>query len=195
MTLPASGNSISLNQVNTELGRTATANINMNDSAVRTLFGVGGSGTAISMSSGFGKSAITISLASLTSGEPFEAGALGPGEPCVVAMSFNSNGTWNVDLEIYGTQSGNWATPTTSSIGSSYWIRFTRTYYSGGIGNSATASTGWLTLTGQSLQVYNSGAQASVSADYTIEISTNSSGTNIVATVSLITLAAYQYGI
>ena len=195
MTLPASGNSISLNQVNTELGRTATATIDMNDSAVRTLFGVGGSGTAISMSSGFGKSAITISLASLTSGEPFEAGALGPGEPCVVAMSFNSNGTWNVDLEIYGTQSGNWATPTTSSIGSSYWIRFTRTYYSGGIGNSATASTGWLTLTGQSLQVYNSGAQASVSADYTIEISTNSSGTNIVATVSLITLAAYQYGI
>jgi hypothetical protein len=195
MTLPASGNSISLNQVNTELGRTATALIDMNDAAVRTLFGVGGSGTAISMSSGFGKSAITISLASLTSGEPFEAGALGPGEPCVVAMSFNSNGTWNVDLEIYGTQSGNWATPTTSSIGSSYWIRFTRTYYSGGIGNSATASTGWLTLTGQSLQVYNSGAQASVSADYTIEISTNSSGTNIVATVSLITLAAYQYGI
>ena len=195
MTLPASGNSISLNQVNTELGRTATANINMNDSAVRTLFGVGGSGTAISMSSGFGKSNITISLASLTSGEPFEAGALGSGEPCVVAMSFNSNGTWNVDLEIYGTQSGNWATPTTSNIGSSYWIRFTRTYYSGGIGNSATASTGWLTLTGQSLQVYNSGAQASVSADYTIEISTNSSGTNIVATVSLITLAAYQYGI
>lgn len=195
MTLPASGNSISLNQVNTELGRTATANINMNDAAVRTLFGVGGSGTAISMSSGFGKSNITISLASVTSGEPFEAGALGPGEPSLVAMYFNSNGVWNVDMEIYGTASGNWATPTTSNIGSSYWIRFTRTYYSGGLGGSATASTGWLTLTGQPLQVYNSGAQASVSANYTIEISTNSSGTNIVATVSSITLTAYQYGI
>lgn len=63
MTLPVSG-PISLSQVNVELGLSATAPISMNDAAVRTLFGVGGSGTAISMSQGYGKSnqfAFTIS--------------------------------------------------------------------------------------------------------------------------------------
>ena len=52
MTLPASGQ-ISLSQVNTELGYSSTASITMNDSAVRTLFGV--SSGAISMSNGWGK--------------------------------------------------------------------------------------------------------------------------------------------
>jgi hypothetical protein len=63
MTLPSSG-SISLSQVNTELGLSATALITMNDSAVRTLFQKTGSGTAISMSDGYGKAnqfAFTIS--------------------------------------------------------------------------------------------------------------------------------------
>ena len=55
MTLPASPNSISLSQVNVELGLSATAQISMNDTIVRTLFGVGGSGTQIDMSSGRGK--------------------------------------------------------------------------------------------------------------------------------------------
>ena len=52
MTLPPSGQ-ISLSQVNTELGYSSTASITMNDSAVRTLFGV--SSGAISMSNGWGK--------------------------------------------------------------------------------------------------------------------------------------------
>jgi len=48
MTTPSG--TISLSNVNTELGYSATALITMNDAAVRTLAGVGGSGTIISMS-------------------------------------------------------------------------------------------------------------------------------------------------
>lgn len=52
MALPASG-AISLSQVNVELDLSATAQIGMNDAAVRTLFGVASG--AISMSDGYGK--------------------------------------------------------------------------------------------------------------------------------------------
>jgi hypothetical protein len=54
MALPVSPNTISLNQVNTELGLTATATISLNDAAVRTLAGV--SSGQISMSDLHGKS-------------------------------------------------------------------------------------------------------------------------------------------
>ena len=54
MTLPTSGNPISFSQVDVELGLSATAQISMNDTAVRTLFGVASG--AIGMSCGLGKS-------------------------------------------------------------------------------------------------------------------------------------------
>jgi hypothetical protein len=64
MTLPASG-AISLNNVNQELGFASPyqQTVSMNDTALRTLFGVPGSGTTISMSVGYGKSnAITVNI-------------------------------------------------------------------------------------------------------------------------------------
>ena len=61
MALPSSG-PISLSDVNVELGLSATAQISLNDSVVRTLFGIGSG--QIGMSNGFGKAnqfAFTIS--------------------------------------------------------------------------------------------------------------------------------------
>jgi hypothetical protein len=188
------GGSTSTRSINLELGRAAGATSSLGETALRTLAGV--SSGAISISNFYGKSSVTISLASITSNQPFESSALAPGEPSVVNLDFNSNGTWQAILEQLGYINGNWATPTTTGIGSSYWIRFTRTFFSGGFGNSATASTGWLQLNiGEGLQVYNSGTDSQVYADYTIEISTNSSGTNVIATASPVTLSALLYGV
>jgi hypothetical protein len=139
-------------------------------------------------------SKFNVSLASITSGEPFEGNALAPGEPCEVSLNFASNGTWEASLEANGTATGNWAT--TADAGSTYHIRFTRTFFSGGFGNSATASTGWLPLNvSQGIQVFNSGNDSSVTADYTIEIATDSGGTNILDSASFITLNALLFGI
>ena len=63
MTLQSSG-AISLSDVNVELGRSSTATICMNCSAVRTLFGV--SSGSISMSSGYGKSNIPVGSSTYT---------------------------------------------------------------------------------------------------------------------------------
>jgi hypothetical protein len=57
MALPSSG-AISLSQVNTELGVASTATRSLNDSTTRTLFGVASG--AISMSNGYGKSAVDV---------------------------------------------------------------------------------------------------------------------------------------
>jgi hypothetical protein len=66
MALPASG-AIALSDVNTELGLSSTATITMNDTAVRTLFGVASG--AIDMNTGHGKSnrvALSYTFASTT---------------------------------------------------------------------------------------------------------------------------------
>ena len=58
MTTPTG--TISLSDVNTELGLSSTALITMNDAAVRNLAGVGGSGTIITMDDLRGKSSLTV---------------------------------------------------------------------------------------------------------------------------------------
>lgn len=180
MTLPASPNSISLGQVNTELGRTATATIDMNDSAVRTLFGVGGSGTIISMSSGHGKSSRSFSLAQLL--ELF--GEANSGGTAYAEYTISSDGTIVGGSSQSGSFSvGNWTTPTTAGIGSSYWVRFTETA-SSGAGVTVTGSTrgSWLQLSSSRTYGLSRTANGFGYRVYTVEISSDSGGATIVAT-------------
>jgi hypothetical protein len=175
--------------INVELGRAAGATSSLGETALRTLAGV--SSGAISMNNFYGKSNITVSLSSVTSNEPFDATPYAGGEPSTATLSFLSDGTWSATLEASASKSGNWGTPTTAGAGSGFWIRFTRTFFSGGAGNSATGSTGWLQLnTTRDILVERTSGFGVTTADYTIEIATDSGGSNIVATASLITLTA-----
>jgi hypothetical protein len=99
MPLPSSG-AISFNNINVELGLTATAQISLNDSAVRTLFGV--SSGAIAMNVGYGKS------------NAFSA-------------TISSNQT-NLNLRTWALANG-WdgSTAATITIGSGVWIYSTST--------------------------------------------------------------------
>jgi hypothetical protein len=191
MTLPASSNTISLSQVNTELGRSATATIDMNDSAVRSLFGKPGSGNTISMSDGWGKSNISISLPGLGI-----YGTAYPGESAYAELTFNSNGTITAGTSNSGTQSsGNWATPTTTGIGSSYWVRATQTgsYGTGGFGGATqygSAKGVWHQISNTPYFGVSRTGNGMGGFYYTIQIASDSGGSNILATATNVEIAA-----
>lgn len=203
MTLAANGamsvgGNVANRSINLELGRAFNfPNSAIGSAAFRTLAGVPSG--AIRLGADFyGKSNVSVSLTSVETAEPFEASAFASGEPCFCTLSFAPDGTWEASLEASGSASGNWATPTTTNVGTNYYIRFTRTFFSGSSpgNNTATGTTGWLQLNSyRSIEVFNGGVQSSVTADYTIEIATDSGGSNIIATASLITLTALLFGI
>ena len=91
MTLPA--NNLSLNQVNTELGRTATAQINLNDAAVRTLAGVGGTGTTFGMNSLLSKTYTFTTSFSGGNQVNLRATAVSLGWDQVAVLNITNNGT------------------------------------------------------------------------------------------------------
>jgi hypothetical protein len=152
----------------------------MNDSGVRSRFGKPGSGNIISMSDGWGKSAITISLAGLTG----VYGIAYPGNTAFSELIFNSNGTIQAGTSNDGTQSaGNWASPTTTGIGSSYWVRFTETASSGAGQTVYGSARGvWHQISSTLYFGVSRTANGGGYRTYTVEISSNSAGSNIVAT-------------
>jgi hypothetical protein len=103
--------------------------------------------------------------------------AVYPASTSVTAyVVFDTNG------QAYGGSAGyqtNWYAPNTTSIGNSYWIKFTALASSGTSTESATLNT-WLQLnSSRSVQITRT-ATGSASKSYVFQISSNSAGTAIV---------------
>ena len=189
------GGSVANRSINLELGRAAGATSNLNETALRTLAGIPTSGSTISLASFFGKSNFTVAYDSLYIGngytfdDLYSAGSYGS-----VALRWNADGTMSFFNANSGyTAMGNWGSPTTASIGSNYWVRFTRTatnsFGSPTAATNSTASTGWLQLSSaREIGIFRSPGQNFFSATYTIEISSDSGGATILTTLTGIVL-------
>ena len=137
MTLPSAPNSISMSQVNTELVRSSTASINLNESAVRTLAGVASG--AISMNDLRGKSSFTLAFNSAVSISVINGQQTS--SPLEAAYEITTSGTCN---KIGATSYGNagptaWGSPTGGSPGNSFETRLyiDAAYVTPGYGNYA----------------------------------------------------------
>jgi len=97
MTMPASPNALNMAGTSSpvsvayELGLGLTTTISMNQAAVRTLAGVGGSGTTWSMSSLHGKSNAVLAFTGGSFGSNISGSALS--NPCSLVLTFTSTGT------------------------------------------------------------------------------------------------------
>lgn len=134
---------------------------------------------------------VTVSLAFFEGNSPFQA-YYGGSAPIYCFVTLYSDGQ-TFGNYVPSNITGNWASPTTTGIGSSYWVRFTRTSTSGTNGGSL-ASTGWLSLAStQSAYSYKTSypSLGAYTATYTIELSTSSSGSPVVATATSVTVEAY----
>jgi len=150
-----------------ELGLGLTTTISMNDTAVRTLAGAGGSGTSWSMSSLYGKSNITINNSLLADAESTQV------FPTTSSITFNTNGTMFYEDTFQSTGSANWATPTTAGIGSSYWVKITRT--SGSYPSGMTSGTIYSISTAPTAYLYSAYSGANYSAG-NVDIYSDSGG-------------------
>lgn len=156
MTLPSAPNSISMSQVNTELGRSSTASINLNESAVRTLAGVASG--AISMDNLRGKSSFTLAF---NNAETINLSARGSPTTYQAIYTLNRNATCSKSGSPFGLDFSSgptaWGTPTGGTPGDNFEARLNVTYYSSsfsggdyvrfaGVNISGSGFTSWYSL-------------------------------------------------
>ena len=105
MTLPSSGNPISLSQVNQELRLSSTATISLDNSSVRSLFGAGSSPASINMDSGHSKEyRTTVSYTFTTHTSNFRLGISALSG--YVSASTTATVTINSGIYLYSTTTG-----------------------------------------------------------------------------------------
>ena len=165
------GGSTTGQSINLELGRSATAQVSLNESAVRTLAGVP-SGAIVMPTNFYGKSSAVFRLDSDVYSDFGIAGV----EPSTgVNFTVRSDGTILVTGDNSGTLANyNWITPTTGST--TYYVR---AILMGGSFNSGTMAT-WLPLTSNRSWVVRVFTIDSRTATADFEIATDSGGTNVV---------------
>jgi hypothetical protein len=116
-------------------------------------------------------------------------------QPSAVYLTFYNSGSFGIVDQsgtslLDGAPNHNYWISGAVNPGNSYWVRFTQT---AAFGYPSSPSTGWLWLQADQ-QIYVQNAyNGTTDATYTIEISTNSSGTNIVATSTGVYLSTTQY--
>ena len=106
MTLPVSG-AISFNAINVELGVAGTTTANINQASYRTLAGVPGSGTTISLSNFYGKSnrvSVSSTFSSSTANASLNISAIGGYVAGVTDITVTING----GIYLYATSTGNY---------------------------------------------------------------------------------------
>lgn len=185
MVLPTG--TITMSDVNNEIGQSSSANIDLNSAAVRRLSGLTTSGTSHSMDNLRGKGATLSSLGGFYSAVSNQTGTV------TLDLNFASDGTWGrtatgpAGFTTNGSPTaGNWfALGSTANIGNYYWIRFTATVLVTAGTGSYTASTGWLSLSStRSITASVSGANAERDIRYVVEIASDSAGTYIRASAT-----------
>jgi hypothetical protein len=188
----AIGGTATNRSINLELGRAQNATSSLGESALRTLAGVP-SGPVVLPVDFWGKSNRTFSLAGVTG----LYGAQIQGSPgnCFAYYQFATDG----DLLGFAAPSGgavtdtDWTLPITGGIGSSYWVRWTIVGSSGtGVFTKIGTDGTWQQLsTARAFGLQTSNNNTVVYRDYDcyFEISSNSAGTNIVASSPTVNLA------
>ena len=137
--MPTPSGTISLSDVNTELGRSSTANISMNEAAVRTLAGVGGSGSIITMDNLRGKSNASAAISDQPAIDNSQSGYGGQG---FARYQLNANGV-AYRTNFVGTLiaiSGEWLTTGSASLFDAYAT------FGGGGGSTGGTTGAWLNL-------------------------------------------------
>ena len=115
-----------------------------------------------------------------------DQGIAGSDPTSSATLTMYTNGTWGIDGFVLGPLDNNeWYSPLSAGIGSSYWVKFTLNSTSGSSTNTTwTTTTGWLQLNAnRSCYVLcTSPSMRYRTANYTVQISSNSLGTVIVST-------------